>query len=79
MWQQKLVTTFVSRFKNHSAIAGWDFGNECNVMENVENYYQAYLWSSVISGAIRSEDNTRPVVSGMHGLSVSANAPLENC
>jgi hypothetical protein len=73
MWQQKLVTTFVSRFKNHSAIAGWDFGNECNVMENVENYAQAYLWSSVISGAIRSEDKTRPVVSGMHGLSVSDN------
>ncbi|MBK7709648.1 MAG: hypothetical protein IPJ37_00750 [Bacteroidales bacterium] len=77
MWQQKLVTTFVSRFKNHSAIAGWDFGNECNVMENVENYAQAYLWSSVISGAIRSEDKTRPVVSGMHGLSVSDNGQWE--
>jgi beta-galactosidase len=71
MWQQKLVTTFVSRFKGHSAIIGWDFGNECNVMENVDNYYQAYVWSSVISGAIRSEDKSRPVVSGMHGLSVS--------
>ena len=74
MWQQKLVTTFVSRFKDHSAIIGWDFGNECNVMENVDNYYQAYVWSSVISGAIRSEDKTRPVVSGMHGLGVSDNA-----
>jgi len=73
MWQQKLVTTFVKRFRDHSAIIGWDFGNECNVMENVDNYAQAYLWSSVISGAIRSEDKTRPVVSGMHGLSVSDN------
>jgi beta-galactosidase len=74
MWQQKLVTTFVGRFKDHAAIIGWDFGNECNVMQNVENYYQAYVWSSVISGAIRSEDKTRPVVSGMHGLSASDNA-----
>ena len=74
MWQQKLVTTFVSRFKNHAAIIGWDFGNECNVMQNVDNYYQAYVWSSVISGAIRSVDTSRPVVSGMHGLSVSDNS-----
>ncbi len=72
-WQQKLVTTFVVRFKDHPAIAGWDFGNECNVMENVENYYQAFVWSSIISGAIRSVDKTRPVVSGMHGLSADDN------
>jgi hypothetical protein len=73
MWQQKLVTTFVTRFKDHPAIIGWDFGNECNVMQNVDNYFQAYVWSSVISGAIRSVDQTRPVVSGMHGLSVADN------
>jgi beta-galactosidase len=73
-WQQKFVTTFVNRLKNQPSIIAWDFGNECNVMEKVENHYQAYVWASVISGAIRSEDKTRPVVSGMHGLSAADNA-----
>ena len=53
MWQQKFVTTFVTWFRDHPAIIGWDFGNECNVMENVENYYQAYVWSAVISGGYK--------------------------
>lgn len=70
-WQQKFVTTFVTRFKDHKAILAWDFGNECNVMEKVANSYQAYVWSAIISGAIKSADNTRPVVSGMHTLSSS--------
>lgn len=74
-WQQKFISTFVRRLKNSPAIVAWDFGNECNVMENVENHYQAYVWSSVLSGAIRSEDKTRPVVSGMHSLSASDKAP----
>lgn len=74
-WQQKFVTSFVKRFKNKPAILAWDFGNECNVMQKVDNYYQAYVWSSVISGAIRSEDKTRPVVSGMHSLQAEDNAP----
>jgi beta-galactosidase len=73
-WQQKFVTTFVGRFKNHKAILAWDFGNECNVMEKVASNYQAYVWSSVISGAIRSMDNTRAIVSGMHTLSPSDDA-----
>ncbi|TCC88745.1 beta-mannanase [Pedobacter frigiditerrae] len=68
MWQQKFVTTFVKRFKNNSSIVAWDFGNECNVIENVKNPFQAYVWSSVISGAIKSIDHSRPIVSGMHSL-----------
>ncbi|MBC7888448.1 MAG: cellulase family glycosylhydrolase [Ferruginibacter sp.] len=75
MWQQKFVTAFVKRFKNKPAVLAWDFGNECNVMQKVDNYQQAYLWSSVISGAIKSEDKTRPVVSGMHSLQAENNAP----
>src|SRR5664280_3907387 len=73
-WQQKFVTTFINRFKNHAAIIAWDFGNECNVMEKVSDHYQAFVWSALISGAIRSEDKTRPVVSGMHSLSPSDSA-----
>ena len=75
VWQQKFVTTFVHRLKNQPAILAWDFGNECNVMGKVDNHYQAYLWSAVLAGAIKSEDTTRPVVSGMHSLSAEDNAP----
>ncbi|OAQ38960.1 hypothetical protein A5893_13055 [Pedobacter psychrophilus] len=68
MWQRKFVTTFIERFKDQESIVAWDFGNECNVMQKLDNSYQAYAWSSVISGAIRSADQTRPVISGMHSL-----------
>jgi hypothetical protein len=68
-WEHKFVKTFVHRFKSHPAIVGWDLGNECNVMGNVDDFNQAYVWSALLSGAIKSEDTTRPVVSGMHSLS----------
>jgi hypothetical protein len=73
-WQQKFVSTFVNRLKSQEAIIAWDLGNECNVMEKLNDYHQAYTWTSVISGAILSADNTRPVVSGMHSLSPDNNA-----
>lgn len=75
VWQQKFVTTFVKRFKNKPAIVAWDFGNECNVMAKVDNHHQAYVWSAMLSGAIKAEDKTRPVVSGMHSLQAENNAP----
>jgi hypothetical protein len=75
VWQQKFVTTFVHRLKNQAAILAWDFGNECNVMGKVDSHYQAYLWSAVLAGAIKSEDGSRPLVSGMHSLSAERNAP----
>jgi endo-1,4-beta-mannosidase len=67
-WQQKFVTTFVNRLKDEPAIIAWDFGNECNVMDFEVDKYQAYAWMSVLAGAIRTADDTRPIVSGMHGL-----------
>lgn len=73
-WQQKFVTSFVKRFKNKPSIIAWDFGNECNEMGKVANSYDAYLWSALLSGAIKAEDKTRPVVSGMHSLSADKNA-----
>ncbi len=73
-WQQKFITTFVNRLKNKPAIIAWDFGNECNVMQKLDNYYQAYVWLSVLSGAIKSADNTRPIVSGMHSLNAEDDA-----
>ncbi len=67
-WQVRLVRYLVHRFKDHPAIAAWDLGNECNCMAAVPNRQAAWLWASTITNAIRVEDASRPVVSGMHSL-----------
>ncbi len=70
-WQIKFVRYMVNRFKEHSAIAAWDLGNECNCMGEVECSEQAYVWSAAITNTIKMCDNDRPVVSGMHGISTN--------
>lgn len=67
-WQVRLVRTLVRRFKTHSAVLAWDLGNECNVMAEVPSRQAAWAWTAAITGTIRSEDPSRPVVSGMHSL-----------
>lgn len=67
-WETKYVKYLVERFKNHEAIVAWDLGNECNCFDNCPDSDTAYTWSALISNTIRSADNTRPVVSGMHGI-----------
>ncbi len=74
MWQVKLVRNMVHEFKNHPAILGWDLGNECNVMEDVPDSQTAYVWTASLTNAIRAEDQTRPIVSGMHSLSSGSDA-----
>jgi hypothetical protein len=74
-WQVRLVRYLVHRFKDHPAITAWDLGNECNCMASVPNRQAAWLWASTITNAIRVEDNTRPVVSGMHSLLPGRAAP----
>ena len=74
MWQVKLVRNMVHEFKDHPAILGWDLGNECNVMEDVADSQTAYVWTASLTNAIRAEDQTRPVVSGMHSLSSGSDA-----
>ncbi len=74
MWQIKFVRTFVQAMKDHPAIMAWDLGNECNVMEELDNTGAAYLWTASITNTIRAEDKTRPIVSGMHGLSAADQA-----
>ncbi len=68
MWQIRFVKYFVSHFKAERTIIAWDLGNECNVLGTVKTKYEAYLWSASITNAIKSEDTTRNVISGMHGL-----------
>jgi len=73
MWQVRYVRAFVNALKDHPAIIAWDLGNECNVLEDVDES-TAYSWTASIANAILAVDATRPVVSGMHGLSPAPNA-----
>ena len=66
-WEIRFVKYMVRRFKDHPAIAAWDLGNECNCMGGVDGADGAYLWVSAITDAIKTEDTSRPVISGMHG------------
>ena len=68
MWQTRFVRYFVNALKDHKAIVAWDFGNECNCMGETTQA-EFYNWMDHIGSAIRLADPSRPVVSGMHGLS----------
>ncbi len=72
-WEVRFVRRLVRRFRSHPAIVAWDLGNECNCMAPVANEGDAWSWMNAISSAIRIEDATRPVVSGMHGLRCEPN------
>ncbi len=67
-WQVMFVKYFVKTFKDHKAIVAWGPGNECNCLGPLENHDQAWIWMNTICSAIRSEDPTRPVISGMHSI-----------
>jgi endo-1,4-beta-mannosidase len=67
-WEVRFIRTFVRHFKGHPAILAWDLGNECNCMANIPNRQAAWMWTNTITSAIRLEDLSRPVVSGMHSL-----------
>ena len=77
MWQTRFVKHFVGALKGKPAIAAWDLGNECNCMGGRD---QATFYNCMdhIAMAIRLADPSRPVVSGMHGLSTreDAKAPI---
>ncbi len=70
-FEQLFIKGFVSRFKNRKAIYAWDLGNECNCMGEADRI-QAVNWTATVANAIRAEDSTRDVVSGMHGLELKA-------
>lgn len=67
-WSKRYVHRFVKELKNEKAIVMWCLGNECNCMGEAVTNFEAYNWTSAIADAIRSEDNTRPIASGMHSL-----------
>ncbi len=73
-WETRFVRYFVRHFKNYPAVLAWDLGNECNCMANLASREEAWAWTSAITNAIRSEDSSRPIVSGMHSLLPARNA-----
>ncbi len=72
-WQIKFVKYMVKKFKDRTAIAAWDLGNECNCLSGKISQSDAYVWASAITNAIKAEDKSRPVVSGMHGTFAEEN------
>lgn len=70
-WEIRFVKYFVNYFKNTECIIAWEPGNETNVLSYTEGGCRKGVfpeWVSHISDAVRSVDNTRPVLAGMHGL-----------
>ncbi|MBU3113318.1 hypothetical protein [Clostridium lacusfryxellense] len=47
-------------------------------MAVVDNREEAWVWTAAISSAIKSEDNTRPLVSGMHSLTPTGNWRIQD-
>ena len=77
-FEQLFIKGFVERFKDRGVIYAWDLGNECNCMATVDNRWQAASWTAMISNAIKAVDPARPVVSGMHSLSISGKWTIED-
>jgi len=72
-FQTLFVRGFVRRFKDAGAIHAWDLGNECNCLGEARNANEAFMWTSTIRNAILCEDQSRKIMSGMHGLSAEPN------
>lgn len=68
MLQTKFVRGFVRAFRDREEIVTWDIGNECNCLADAGSREAAYVWTSIITNAIRAEDKSRKIMSGMHGL-----------
>lgn len=75
MWMRKFIHRFVRELKDCDNIVMWDLGNECNCLGEPKNRADSYNWTATVADAIRCEDKTRPIASGMHGLSAETGAP----
>lgn len=76
-WQVRFIRCFVRELKDCSAIKYWELGNESNCMSKCDDPSAAWNWTYIVSSAIRLEDPTRPVSSGMHALVPREDAFLE--
>lgn len=66
-WELKFIRYFVRHFKDNEVILAWEPGNEVNCMSAPQDE-SFYIWLNNIVMTIKSEDSSRPVYAGMHGL-----------
>lgn len=72
-FEQKFIEGFVKRMKDKPAIYAWNLGNECNCMSKAENHEEAENWTMIVCNAIRANDQSRIIISGMHGIGINGN------
>ena len=70
-FEQLFVKGFVKEFKNQRSIYAWDLGNECSCMSGTDSFEKAAVWTMSITDAIKSSDQSRPIISGVHTMSPS--------
>lgn len=66
-WEVRFLRAMVRALKDCPAIVMWEAGNECNAF-GPSNREEGWLWTSLITTTIRAEDPTRPIASGLHGI-----------
>ena len=77
MWMTRFIHRLVREVKGERSIVAWDLGNECNCLGGAENAFEAYRWTRSVVDAIRAEDRSRPIASGMHGLFSGDESPWQ--
>ena len=75
MWEGRFARAFVRATRDLPAIAAWDLGNEFNCMGKIASAEHAWLWIHTVASAVRLEDPTRLVASGMQDLTTNAFGP----
>lgn len=71
LFEQKYLQGFVTRMRHHQAITAWDHGNECGCLSPVESREVMQSWTIMMTNAIRAADPNRPVITGIHDLSLA--------
>lgn len=69
-FQQLYIKGLVEELKSEESLCAWDLGNECNCMDVAETREQACCWTATIANAVKASDSGRPLVSGMHSLTL---------
>ncbi|MBQ3234888.1 MAG: cellulase family glycosylhydrolase [Clostridia bacterium] len=77
VYECKFIKDFISVFKYYDNIIAWELGNECNALSLDSPKADNELWLTAISQAIKSSDGSRPIFSGMHGLSANGKWSLQ--
>lgn len=71
-WQEKYLHAMVTSLRSERAILAWGLGNESNIMSPCESRDAACVWTALMTATIRQADPSRPVITGMHGLTAGS-------